>query len=150
MAASTESGGGLDRQAGIVTAASAVVSEHAEDAGAHAALPGVLSDVPVAVLVIDQKASAVIYANTAAVELAGNVSLPVDVDTWGAAAGLTDLGGQPLARTSSPLSLLAQGQPVAGEAVRLSPRGRSRPGGGRGGGGPAGQPGWGPRLPPTP
>src|SRR4051794_2460558 len=127
MAASTESGGGLDRQAGIVTAASAVVSEHAEDAGAHAALPGVLSDVPVAVLVIDQKASAVIYANTAAVELAGNVSLPVDVDTWGAAAGLTDLGGQPLARTSSPLSLVAQGQPVAGEAVRLAPGTSSEP-----------------------
>src|SRR4051812_10116409 len=126
MAASTESGG-LDRQAGIVTAASAVVSEHAEDAGAHAALPGVLSDVPVAVLVIDQKASAVIYANTAAVELAGNISLPVDVDTWGTAAGLTDLGGQSLARTSSPLSLVAQGQPVTGEAVRLAPGTSSEP-----------------------
>src|SRR4051794_30713981 len=127
MAASTESGGGLDRQAGIVTAASAVVSEHSQDAGANGALPGVLADVPVAVLVIDQKASAVVYANTAAVELAGNVSLPVDIDTWGAAAGLTDLGGRPLARTSSPLSLVAQGQPVAGEAVRLSPRVSSEP-----------------------
>jgi PAS domain S-box-containing protein len=116
-----DAGGELDRQAGIVTAASAVVSEHAQDSGAHAALPGVLADVPVAVLVIDQKAATVTYANTAAVELAGNVALPVDVDTWGASAGLTDLTGQPLARTSGPLSLVAQGRPVAGEAVRLSP-----------------------------
>ena len=125
--APVDPGRDLDRQAGIVTAASAVVSEHAQDAGAHAALPGVLADVPVAVLVIDRKASAVVYANTAAVELAGNVSLPVDVDTWGAAAGLTDLGGEPLASTSSPLSLVAQGQPVTGEAVRLRPGTSSEP-----------------------
>jgi PAS domain S-box-containing protein len=108
------------QQAGIVTAASAVVSGHG-DGSATAALPGVLADVPVAVLVIDQLSGAVTYANTAAVELAGNVRLPVDIDTWGAAAGLTDLAGAPLASTSSPLSLLAQGRPVTGEAVRLSP-----------------------------
>ena len=88
---------------------------------AHAALPAVLADVPVAVLVIDQAANTVIYANTAAVELAGNVRLPVDVDTWGAAAGLTDLGGGPLASSSGPLSAVAQGRPVTGEAVRLAP-----------------------------
>ncbi|WP_448626299.1 SpoIIE family protein phosphatase [Geodermatophilus sp. URMC 64] len=122
-----EAGADLDRQAGIVTAASAVVSEHETEAGAHAALPGVLADVPVAVLVIDQKAGAVVYANAAAVELAGNVSLPVDIDTWGASAGLTDLGGEPLARTSGPLSLVAQGQPVTGEAVRLRPGTSSEP-----------------------
>jgi PAS domain S-box-containing protein len=87
-------------------------------------LPGVLADVPVAVLVIDQQANAVMYANVAAVELAGNVQLPVDVDAWGAAAGLTDLTGAPLASTSGPLSLVAQGRPLTGEAVRLSP-GRS-------------------------
>src|SRR4051794_10801779 len=92
--------------------------------GAHATLPGVLADVPVAVLLIDQKNSAVTYANTAAVELAGNVALPVDVDRWGAAAGLTDLTGEPLASTSGPLSTVAQGRPVTGEVVRLSP-GRS-------------------------
>jgi PAS domain S-box-containing protein len=111
-------------EAGIVTAAAAVVSGHAHTGTASAALPGVLADVPVAVLVIDRGCGTVTYANTAAVELAGNVSLPVDVDTWGAAAGLTDLGGQPLARTTGPLSVVAQGQPVTGEAVRLSP-GRS-------------------------
>jgi PAS domain S-box-containing protein len=123
----SDSGPDLDRQVGIVTAASAVVSEHARDSGAHVALPGVLADVPVAVLVIDQKAGSVIYANTAAVELAGHISLPVDIDTWGAAAGLTDLAGSPLASTESPLSLVAQGQPVTGEAVRLSPGRSSEP-----------------------
>ncbi|PWW22236.1 PAS domain S-box-containing protein [Geodermatophilus normandii] len=108
-------------QAGIVSAATAVVSEHGEAQSASTVLPAVLSDVPVAVLLIDQKSGAVTYANTAAVEMAGNVGLPVDVDTWGASAGLTDLGGAPLARTSGPLSLVAQGLPVTGEAVRLSP-----------------------------
>jgi len=114
------------RQAGIVTAAHAVVTDSGDDAadGGHRALPGVLSDVPVAVLVIDRKSGAVTYANTAAVELAGNVQLPVDVDTWGAKAGLTDLNGEPLASTSGPLSTVASGRPVTGEAVRLSP-GRS-------------------------
>jgi PAS domain S-box-containing protein len=111
-------------QAGIVTAASAAVSRQYGAAAASAALPGVLSTVPVAVLVIDQKNSAVTYANTAAVELAGNVTLPIDIDTWGAAAGLTDLAGGPLASSSGPLSIVAQGRPVTGEAVRLSP-GRS-------------------------
>ena len=76
---------------------------------------------PVAVLVIDQNTSTVVYANTAAVELAGNVGLPVDIDTWGAAAGLTDLGGGPLASSVGPLSAVAQGRPVAGEAVRMAP-----------------------------
>lgn len=117
----------LDHQAeAALTAASAAASLDAATGamGAHATLPGVLSDVPVAVLVIDQKNSAVTYANTAAVELAGNVALPVDVDTWGAAAGLTDLGGAPLASSSGPLSTVAQGRPVTGEAVRLAP-GRS-------------------------
>jgi len=113
--------GELGQQAGIVTAASAAVSGHADGGGAHAALPGVLANVPVAVLVIDQNTGAVTYANTAAVELAGNVGLPLEIDAWGAAAGLTDLAGEPLASTSGPLSTIAQGRPVTGEAVRLSP-----------------------------
>jgi PAS domain S-box-containing protein len=125
--APAEAGRDRDRQAGIVAEASAVVSEHARDAGANAALPGVLADVPVAVLVIDQKSSSVIYANIAAVQLSGNVTLPVDVDTWGASAGLTDLSGRPLASSDSPLSLVAQGQPVTGEAVRLQPSTSSEP-----------------------
>nr|WP_166756095.1 GAF domain-containing SpoIIE family protein phosphatase [Modestobacter marinus] len=108
------------QQASIVGAAEAMVSSY--DGHAQYTLPGVLSDVPVAVLVIDQDAGTVTYANTAANELAGNIGLPVPVDTWGAAAGLTDLGGSPLASTSGPLSLVAAGRPVAGEAVRLNPR----------------------------
>ena len=110
----------LGQQAGIVTAANAAVSGHG-NAGAHATLPAVLGNVPVAVLVIDQTSNTVVYANTAAVELAGNIGLPADVDTWGAAAGLTDLGGAPLASSIGPLSAVAQGRPVAGEAVRMAP-----------------------------
>ncbi|WP_243697598.1 SpoIIE family protein phosphatase [Geodermatophilus obscurus] len=106
-------------EAGVVSAATAVLSERAGTSST--ALPGVLSDVPVAVLLIDRSAGAVTYANTAAVELAGNVRLPVDIDTWGASVGLTDLGGRPLASTSGPLSLVAQGLPVTGEAVRMTP-----------------------------
>lgn len=107
-------------QAGVVTAANAVMSGTGEGA-AGAALPGVLAGVPVAVLLIDQKSGLVTYANDAAVELAGNVRLPVEIDAWGAAAGLTDISGAALASTSSPLSLVAQGRPVTGEAVRLRP-----------------------------
>ena len=110
----------LGQQAGIVTAANAAVSGQGT-AGAHSTLPAVLGNVPVAVLVIDQNTSTVVYANTAAVELAGNVGLPVDIDTWGAAAGLTDLAGGPLANSVGPLSAVAQGRPVAGEAVRMAP-----------------------------
>ena len=118
-AASAEVERELAQQAGVVTAANAAISTGGAS-GASAALPGMLADVPVAVLVIDQRAGTVVYANTAAVELAGNVQLPVDLDSWGAAAGLTDLDGEPLAGTRGPLSLVAQGQPVAGEPVRLS------------------------------
>ena len=109
-------------QAGVVTAATAVLTDRAGTGTASAALPGVLADVPVAVLVINRSAGAVTYANSAAVELAGNVRLPVGIDTWGASVGLVDLGGQPLASTSGALSLVAQGRPVTGEAVRMVPR----------------------------
>jgi PAS domain S-box-containing protein len=108
--------------AAFVGAAEAVVSGSADQRGAQAALPGVLVDVPVAVLVIDRAAGTVTYANRAAIELAGNVRLPVPVDAWGSSAGLTDLDGEPLARTTGPLSMVAAGRPVAGEAVRLSPQ----------------------------
>jgi PAS domain S-box-containing protein len=110
------------QQASLVGAAEAVVTGSGSGRGAQAALPGVLSDVPVAVLVIDQAAGTVTYANAAANELAGNIGLPVPVDAWGASAGLTDLSGAPLEDTGSPLSLVAAGRPVAGEAVRLSAR----------------------------
>ncbi|HYO34573.1 MAG TPA: histidine kinase, partial [Geodermatophilus sp.] len=118
-------------EAGVVSAATAVLSERAGTGTSSTALPGVLSDVPVAVLLIDRSAGAVTYANTAAVELAGNVRLPVDIDTWGASVGLTDLGGRPLASTSGPLSLVAQGLPVTGEAARMTPGQGHRDGGRR-------------------
>ncbi|KQS67021.1 GAF domain-containing SpoIIE family protein phosphatase [Modestobacter sp. Leaf380] len=121
-ASADEAGGERGRQADIVGAANAAVhsTEHT-GRSATSALPGVLSDVPVAVLVIDQNEGTVVYANTAAVELAGSVGLPLPIDEWGASAGLTDLTGAPLASTSSPLSEVAGGRPVVGEAVRLLP-----------------------------
>lgn len=118
-----DSGADRAHQAGAVGAAAAVVSRSGD--GARSALPGVLADVPVAVLVIDQGAGTVVYANTAAVELAGDVRMPVPIDEWGTSAGLTDLGGEPLASSGSPLSLVAEGTPVAGEAVRLAAEDRT-------------------------
>ncbi|MGY1856150.1 SpoIIE family protein phosphatase [Modestobacter sp. SYSU DS0290] len=109
-------------QASLVGAAEAAVSATTGGNGAQAVLPGVLADVPVAVLVIDQRDGTVVYANTAAIDLAGNPRLPLPIDTWGASAGLTDLTGAPLASTGNPLSHLARGRPVTGEAVRLSAR----------------------------
>ncbi|MCE0765627.1 SpoIIE family protein phosphatase [Pseudonocardia kujensis] len=83
-------------------------------------LPTVLYDAPAAVLMIDLDERRVVYANAAAVELTGDrVSLPVDIDAWGDAAGLTDLGGKRMSETSSPLSLVAAGIPVAGEPVAV-------------------------------
>jgi PAS domain S-box-containing protein len=85
-----------------------------------AGLLQVLHDAPAAVLMIDLRRREVVYANAAAVELAGGrVRLPVDIDAWGDAAGLTDLGGKRMSQTSSPLSLVAAGIPVAGEPVAV-------------------------------
>jgi PAS domain S-box-containing protein len=87
-------------------------------------LPQVLHGAPAAVLVIDLRRRQVVYGNAAAAELAGDrVALPVDIDAWSDAAGLTDLGGQPMSESSSPLSLVAGGVPVAGEPVAV--RGRA-------------------------
>ena len=84
------------------------------------ALPQVLHDAPAAVLVIDLERQQVVYANAAAIALTGErVGLPVDVDVWSDAAGLTDLGGQRMSETTSPLSLVARGVPVAGEPVAV-------------------------------
>ncbi|MCX6464470.1 MAG: SpoIIE family protein phosphatase [Pseudonocardiales bacterium] len=87
---------------------------------AAADLPKVLHGAPAAVLMIDLERREVVYANAAAIELTGDrVRLPVDVDAWGDAAGLTDLGGKRMSETSSPLSLVASGVPVAGEPVAV-------------------------------
>lgn len=55
-----------------------------------------LHGAPAAVVVIDLDRRHVVHANAAADDLvAGRVRLPVDVDAWSDAAGLTDLGGEP-------------------------------------------------------
>lgn len=83
-------------------------------------LPQVLHGASAAVLMIDLPRREVVYANDAAIDLTGDrVALPVDVDAWGDAAGLTDLGGRRMSETSSPLSLVASGVPVAGEPVAV-------------------------------
>src|SRR3954451_20896251 len=71
--------GAVGREEADVVSAAAAVVERSGTGTASSALPGVLSDVPVAVLLIDRSAGAVTYANSAAVELAGNVRLPVDI-----------------------------------------------------------------------
>ena len=112
----------LGRQAGIVTAANAAVSGHGRTAQPTPHCPACSSNVPVAVLVIDQTdRQGHLRQHRRGGARRATSRLPVDVDTWGAAAGLTDLAGQPLASTTGPLSTVAQGRPVAGEAVRLSP-----------------------------
>ena len=82
--------------------------------------PAVLHTAPAAVLMIDPRQRQVVYANPAAIELTGErVRLPVDIDAWSDAAGLTDLGGRRMSETDSPLSLVAAGVPVAGEPVAV-------------------------------
>ena len=103
---------------------------------AAADLPHVLHGAPAAVLLIDLDRRQVVYANAAAVELAGErIGLPVDVDAWSDAAGLTDLGGKALSDTTSPLSMVAAGVPVAGEPVAV--REATRDGGASDAGAPA-------------
>ena len=85
-----------------------------------AALPQVLHSSPAAILMIDLERRQVVYANAAAIDLTGDrVRLPVDVDDWSDAAGLTDLGGRRMSETTSPLSLVAGGVPVAGEPMAV-------------------------------
>jgi PAS domain S-box-containing protein len=69
---------------------------------------------------IDPQKRQVVYANSAAIQLTGDrVGLPVDIDVWSDAAGLTDLGGRRMSDTDSPLSLVAGGIPVAGEPIAV-------------------------------
>ena len=112
---------GADGTADLVRSAAAVVADtrgQTGSRGAQASLPRVLSDVPVAILLINQDTGLITYANRAAVELAPSLTMPVSIDAWAAEAHLIGLGGQPLGVDENPLSAVAQGLPVAGEALR--------------------------------
>jgi PAS domain S-box-containing protein len=93
-----------------------------EDGGSYGAdLPQVLRTAPAAVALIDLGEGLVTYANDSALDLTGGkASLPVDVDAWSEAAGLTDLSGRPMRDTASPLSRVVQGMPVSGEPVAVA------------------------------
>jgi PAS domain S-box-containing protein len=105
-------------QESVVDDASQALAGIGASTGATA-LPRVLGDSPIAVLLVDRSHGTVTYANTAALELAGDVGLPVAVDAWTTAAGVTDIDGNALTDTAAPLSRVAAGQPVAGEPVRI-------------------------------
>lgn len=84
----------------------------------RAVLPHVLVDVPVALLLVDQRSHDVVYANQAALHLAGDVTLPLPLGDWGSASALTDLRGQPLNSADGVLGRVLAGAPTSGEAVR--------------------------------
>lgn len=85
-----------------------------------ATLPRVVPALPAAVLLLDLARRRVLYVNEAAAGLTGGrPALPLDIDDWGDAAGLTDLGGRPVRESPLPLSVLATGNPVAGEPVAV-------------------------------
>jgi PAS domain S-box-containing protein len=108
-----------DTRADALARTASEVSAWPTDAGA--ALPAALGDSLVAVLLIDRADGRVTFANRAAIALAGDVALPVDLDTWSAAAGLTDADGHALAGPDGPLTQVARGLPVDGRPVRLRP-----------------------------
>ncbi len=81
-------------------------------------LPRVMHEADAAVLVVDLVGSRVEYANLKAMAMAGDVVLPVGIDSWGRHAGLVGPDGADLATTVGPLSRVARGEPVAGELIR--------------------------------
>ncbi|WP_143517084.1 SpoIIE family protein phosphatase [Pseudonocardia sp. MH-G8] len=88
-----------------------------------AVLPPGQQPAPAAVLVIDLAQGAIVQMDAAAAALTGaRVQLPVGVDAWADAAGLTAPGGHPARGPGSPLSVLASGAPVAGELVAVPDR----------------------------
>ncbi|WP_285653437.1 SpoIIE family protein phosphatase [Actinomycetospora sp. NBRC 106375] len=89
--------------------------------GSRTDLPQVLHTAPAAVALIDLGEGLVTYANDSAAGLTGGrATLPVEIDAWSEAAGLTDLSGRPMRDTASPLSRVAQGIPVSGEPVAVA------------------------------
>jgi PAS domain S-box-containing protein len=68
-------------------------------------------------LLVDLDRGEVTYANRQAILMAPDLGLPAKINDWSRSAGLRDPDGVPLSETSSPLSRIASGQPVAGESV---------------------------------
>ncbi|WP_226352970.1 PAS domain-containing protein [Pseudonocardia sp. ICBG601] len=85
------------------------------------AMPYVRGGTQVAVLMIDIADRRIVYANTTALELAGDrpVRLPIGVREWSESVRLTDLDGRPYTDEGSPLSRIASGEAVSGEPVAL-------------------------------
>ncbi|MCU4186843.1 SpoIIE family protein phosphatase [Acidiferrimicrobium sp. IK] len=116
----TEAAARRDAEA-LAGPATALVAEGALDRGqARAVLPHVLSDVPVAVLLVDQHSDEVVFANRSAVEMAGDVHLPVGLADWARASSLTDRAGRSLGEAPSVLERVLGASPTAGEAVRTA------------------------------
>ncbi len=82
--------------------------------------PDVVHETLAAVLLVDLNRAAVTYTNGVAEQLAPGVQLPIGVDDWSRAAGLKSFAGEDLDAdegSSHPLSRVAAGEPVYGEAV---------------------------------
>jgi PAS domain S-box-containing protein len=88
-------------------------------AGGARLLPTVLSDVPVAILLVNVSEGSVTYANRAATSVAGDQHLPMSVATWSEAAGLSALDGRPLGETGIDLLQIAGQGRSTGLTVRL-------------------------------
>ncbi|MHA3704557.1 SpoIIE family protein phosphatase [Jatrophihabitans sp. YIM 134969] len=89
-------------------------------------VPEVVHGTPAAVLLVDLDSGDVVFANSLAADLAPGMRLPLSVDDWSRAAGLEDISGDDLAGDRGdverpgrgrPLSRVARGEPVMGEAV---------------------------------
>ncbi|MCZ2827277.1 SpoIIE family protein phosphatase [Modestobacter sp. VKM Ac-2986] len=105
-----------DARADVLAQATSAAATGPGDAGT---LPAVLGGSVVAVLLVDRRDGTVTFANRAAIALAGDIGLPVGLDAWAAAAGLTDASGGALDGADAPLSRITRGLPVDGEPVRL-------------------------------
>ncbi|MCD2187309.1 SpoIIE family protein phosphatase [Actinomycetospora soli] len=116
----TDAPGDLGADPGMADEAARVRDSLTVDVG-DGDLPQVLHTAPAAVALIDLDAGTVTYANGSAQDLTGGrAQLPLDIDAWSEAAGLTDLSGRPMRDTASPLSRVAQGIPVSGEPVAVA------------------------------
>ncbi|GAB2684506.1 SpoIIE family protein phosphatase [Thalassiella azotivora] len=88
----------------------------------------VAADSLAAVLLVDLTTSTVVHANPTASAMTGDGRLPISVDEWSTAAGLSNRAGQDLSGTAHPLSRVARGEPLDGELVYRDARRADDPG----------------------